>query len=96
MNELLRRMLFLPRQASTLAPQIDALHYAVILTTLAGSALVGLVAVAYVIRYRHRPATPIPRLIRRRSAPRAGSRSPAPRCCCSCSWCSGWSAFASS
>ena len=60
MNELLRRLLFLPRQASTLAPQIDALHYAVILTTLAGSALVGLVAVAYVIRYRHRPATPIP------------------------------------
>jgi cytochrome c oxidase subunit 2 len=60
MNELLRRILFLPPQRSTLAPQIDALHYAVILTTMAGSMLVALAAILFVIRYRHRPATPIP------------------------------------
>jgi cytochrome c oxidase subunit 2 len=60
MNELLRRLLFLPRQGSTLAPQIDALHYAVILTTLGGSLLVAVVAAFFLIRYRHRPATPIP------------------------------------
>jgi cytochrome c oxidase subunit 2 len=60
MNEILRRLLFLPPQRSTLAPQIDALHYAVILTTMAGSALVALTAIFFVIRYRHRPATPIP------------------------------------
>lgn len=60
MNEILRRILFLPPQSSTMASQIDALHYAVILTTMVGSALVGLAAVVFVIRYRHRPATPIP------------------------------------
>jgi cytochrome c oxidase subunit 2 len=60
MNELLRRMLFLPRQASTMARQIDGLHYAVISTTLCGSVLVALAAAIFLIRYRHRPSTPIP------------------------------------
>lgn len=60
MNELLRRLLFLPRQGSALATQIDGLHYAVILTTLGGSVLVALAAAVFMIRYRHRPATPIP------------------------------------
>jgi cytochrome c oxidase subunit II len=60
MNELLRRLLFLPRQGSTLATEIDALHYAVILTTLGGSLLVALAAALFMVRYRHRPRTPIP------------------------------------
>jgi cytochrome c oxidase subunit 2 len=60
MNELLRRLLFLPRQGSTIAPHIDALHYAVILTTLGGSLLVAFVAAFFLIRYRHRLNTPIP------------------------------------
>jgi len=60
LNELLRRLLFLPRQASTLAAQIDGLHYAVISATLGGSLLVGLVAAFFLIRYRHRLDTPIP------------------------------------
>jgi len=60
MNELLRRLLFLPPQGSTLAPHIDALHYAVILTTLGGSLLVAFTAAFFLIRYRHRPDTPIP------------------------------------
>jgi len=60
MNELLRRLLFLPRQGSTFAAEIDGLHYAVILTTLGGSVLVALAAAVFMIRYRHRPSTPIP------------------------------------
>ncbi len=34
MNELLRRMLFLPEQASDYARRVDHLHYFVIITTL--------------------------------------------------------------
>ena len=42
-NELLRRLLFLPPQASSIAREIDTLHYFVILATIAGAALVALV-----------------------------------------------------
>ena len=56
-NELLRRMLFLPDQASTFARNIDQLHYFVILTTFAMSTLVGLTAIAFFIRYRRRSET---------------------------------------
>ena len=54
MNELLRRILFLPPQASTMAADIDALHYFVIGVTLFSSALVGAVAWAFIVRFRRR------------------------------------------
>lgn len=54
MNELLRRILFLPPQASTVAAEIDALHYFVILTTMAGATLVTLVGGWFIVRYRRR------------------------------------------
>ena len=58
MNELLRRILFLPRQASSLAREIDYLHYFVIGVTMAGATLVALCAGYFILRYRHRKATP--------------------------------------
>ncbi len=54
MNEFLRRMLFLPPQASAMAADIDALHYFVIGVTLFSSALVGAVAWAFIVRFRRR------------------------------------------
>ncbi len=54
MNEFLRRLLFLPNQASTFAQDIDKLHFFVILTTLAMSMGVGLTAIFFFIRYRRR------------------------------------------
>ena len=54
MNELLRNVLFLPEQRSTVARDIDALHYFVILTTMAGATAVSLLAGSFIIRYRHR------------------------------------------
>lgn len=61
MNELLRAALRLPPQASQAARDLDHLHFAVILTTLAGAAAVGALSAYYVVRYRRRgvaPATP--------------------------------------
>ena len=55
MNEFLRRVLFLPPQASTLAREIDTLHYAVISVTMAGATLVALAAAYFILRYRRRP-----------------------------------------
>jgi len=52
MNDLLRMILFLPKQASTIAEDIDLLHYFVILTTMAGAALVTIFGGYYLIRYR--------------------------------------------
>jgi len=60
MNELLRWLLFLPLQRSTVAKEIDELHYFVISVTLAGSVLVFLMAAVFVIRYR-RPSDEVPR-----------------------------------
>lgn len=54
MNELLRTLLFLPPQSSTMAARIDALHYAVILTTMAGAVAVTLAGGYFLIRYRRR------------------------------------------
>jgi cytochrome c oxidase subunit 2 len=51
-TEWLRTVLFLPPQASTVAREIDHLHFFVILVTMAGSATVGLLAVGFVLRYR--------------------------------------------
>jgi cytochrome c oxidase subunit II len=53
-NELLRRWLFLPEQASTFAYDIDRLHYFVILTTFVMSTGVGLTAIFFFIRYPRR------------------------------------------
>jgi cytochrome c oxidase subunit 2 len=57
-NEIMRRLLFLPRQASSLAPEIDYLHYAVILTTMGGAFLVAASAAYFMLRYRQRAARP--------------------------------------
>jgi cytochrome c oxidase subunit 2 len=57
MNGFLRRMLFLPDQASTFAENVDGLHYFVILTTLFMSTAVGLTAIFFFIRYRRRSET---------------------------------------
>ena len=50
----LRKLLFLPEQASTLAASVDHLHYFVILTTFAGGAVVGLAALYFFVRYKRR------------------------------------------
>jgi cytochrome c oxidase subunit 2 len=52
MNELLRRMLFLPEQASTMSTHIDYLHYFVIITTMIASTLIGGAALYFYVRYR--------------------------------------------
>jgi cytochrome c oxidase subunit 2 len=51
-NELLRRILFLPPQASSVAREIDSLHYFVIITTMLGATLVTGVGAYFVVRYR--------------------------------------------
>lgn len=53
-NEFLRRLLFLPPQASSVAREIDYLHYFVIITTMAGATAITLAGVVFVIRYRAR------------------------------------------
>lgn len=54
LNDLLRRILFLPEQASTFAVRIDQLHYFVIGTTFVVSFLSGTTAIAFFWRYRRR------------------------------------------
>ncbi|CAN5620359.1 cytochrome c oxidase subunit II [soil metagenome] len=58
MNELLRRLLNLPPQASSVARGIDTLHYVVIVTTFLGVALVAAVTLAFIVRYRRRGDAP--------------------------------------
>jgi cytochrome c oxidase subunit 2 len=62
MNDLLRQALFLPPQGSSVARGIDTLHYAVILMTFAGAAIVGLVGAVFLVRFRRHsklvPLTP--------------------------------------
>ncbi len=60
MNGYLLKLLFLPSQSSTLAYDIDELHYFVILTTMAGATLVTLVGAYFVVRYRRRLPEPDP------------------------------------
>jgi cytochrome c oxidase subunit 2 len=45
-------MLFLPRQGSTMARELDYLHYSVILITMGGALTVALVAAVFIARYR--------------------------------------------
>ena len=54
MNELMRKLLWLPPQASTLAPKIDSLHYFVIVVTMIASTLTGLLAFYFFFKYRQR------------------------------------------
>jgi cytochrome c oxidase subunit 2 len=54
MNELMRKMLWLPEQASTFAPEVDHLHYFVIIVTMLVSVAVGLMAFAFFFKYRER------------------------------------------
>jgi cytochrome c oxidase subunit 2 len=54
MNDLLRRILFLPEQASTFALEVDHLHYFVIIVTMLASTLVGLTALVFLWRYREK------------------------------------------
>ncbi len=66
MNELLRRLLFLPPQASEYARQVDSLHYFVILTTMVGATGVFGTALYFFIRYRRRSDTDVtPRIVPR-------------------------------
>jgi cytochrome c oxidase subunit 2 len=54
MNELFRKLLFLPEQASQHARDIDGLHYFIITTTFVGAAGVFLAALWFFVRYRRR------------------------------------------
>ena len=67
MNELLRRLLFLPAQSSSVAREIDALHYTVIGTTMLGVTLAAAIAAVFLLRYRRR--TPVIPLTPRVAAP---------------------------
>jgi cytochrome c oxidase subunit 2 len=51
-NGYLRRILFLPPQASSIAYRVDQLHFAVIIVTMLGAVLVTIVGGWFVIRYR--------------------------------------------
>jgi cytochrome c oxidase subunit 2 len=63
MNDLLRRLLDLPPQASSYARAIDTLHYFVIGATMLGATFVFLLALAFVLRYRQRaPGATTPRI----------------------------------
>jgi cytochrome c oxidase subunit 2 len=62
-NELMRRMLFLPDQASEYARSVDHLHYFVITTTMVAAAGVFGTAIYFFVRYRRRSDTdPTPRV----------------------------------
>jgi cytochrome c oxidase subunit 2 len=52
MNELFRKMLNLPEQRSTMALPIDQLHYFVVTTTMVASAIIGLLAIFFYVKYR--------------------------------------------
>lgn len=65
----MRRILMLPEQASTMARDIDLLHYAVILSTLLGATAVTVVAGVFIVRYRAKDKDET-----RRGAPRAAER----------------------
>ncbi len=54
MNEFMRELLFLPGQRSTIAAELDRLHYFVIITTMIGSFGVAAVALYFIVKYRHR------------------------------------------
>jgi cytochrome c oxidase subunit II len=54
MNELFRRLLFLPEQASEYARDVDALHFTVITITMIGATGVFLAALFFFLKYKRR------------------------------------------
>lgn len=52
MKEILRKLLFLPEQGSSVAGEVDGLHYFVILTTILGALAVTLIGGYLLFRYR--------------------------------------------
>ena len=54
MNELMRRMLFLPEQGTAYAVEVDQLHYFVITVTIIGAFGVAGTALLFFVRYRRR------------------------------------------
>jgi len=54
MNELLRKLLFLPEQASQHARDVDGLHYFVVLTSVATAVVIFGTALFFMVRYRRR------------------------------------------
>ena len=79
MNELLRRLLFLPEQASDYARQVDGLHYFIIITTMIAAAGVFATALFFFIRYRRRSDTDVTPHVTPRRDPRGRLRRPAAR-----------------
>jgi cytochrome c oxidase subunit 2 len=65
MNELMRRLLALPEQASTAAHGIDVLHYVVIGTSVLGAIGVAAAVVIFLLRFHRRAAYTPPRRARR-------------------------------
>ncbi|NNB96790.1 cytochrome c oxidase subunit II [Corallococcus exiguus] len=64
MNELLRRLFFLPEQGSTFAVKVDHLHFVLLLTTMAVGVGIGAVGLVFLVRYRRRTASdPTPRVV---------------------------------
>ncbi len=57
MNELMRRMLFLPEQASQYARDVDQLHYFVITTTVIVAVGVALAVLYFLVKFRRRSDT---------------------------------------
>jgi cytochrome c oxidase subunit 2 len=60
MNELFRALLFLPPQASTVAREIDTLHYFVISATMLGVLLITGIGGYWLLRYRRRQSSEPP------------------------------------
>ncbi|HEX7051825.1 MAG TPA: cytochrome c oxidase subunit II [Longimicrobiales bacterium] len=64
LNAFYRRALTLPPQASTIARDIDGLHYFEITIMFAAAGLIAVVALYFVVRYRRRPGRdPTPRIV---------------------------------
>jgi cytochrome c oxidase subunit II len=59
MNEILRRMLWLPEQASDYARQVDGLHFFIIITTMVAAFGVFATAIFFFVRYRRRSITDV-------------------------------------
>lgn len=71
MLELFRRLFFLPPAASSYADGVDALHFFVLGTTFAGTTVIALLTLYFVLRYRQRPgdcSTPVLQASGRREA----------------------------
>ena len=57
MNELMRKLLFLPEQGSAYAAEVDRLHFFVITVTMVSATAVALVALYFFVKYRRQSDT---------------------------------------